>query len=112
MDASDFWEEQEQVERFAAREPDRRLLALIEQYDNPGSIRVLDIGCAGGRNTEPLAARGFDVFAVDMSRAMVERTRDRVAAFLGPEEAGRRIRVGRMEDLSPFQSNHFHLVVA
>ena len=112
MDASEFWEEEEQVERFAAREPDRRLLSLIKDYEDPGRVRVLDIGCAGGRNTEPLAAHGFDVFAVDFSTAMVERTRERVAAIVGPEEATGRVQTGRMEDLSRFPSEYFDLVVA
>jgi len=112
MDPSDFWEEQEQVERFAARDPDRRLLELIERFDNPGRTRVLDIGCAGGRNTELLALRGFDVYAIDASRAMTERTRERVAAVLGPEDAALRVRTGRMEDLSRFESEGFDLVVA
>jgi SAM-dependent methyltransferase len=100
------------VERFASREPDHRLLALIEQYSDPSRVRVLDIGCAGGRNTELLGVRGFDVFAIDSSHAMVRRTRSRLASILGNEEAGRRVRHGRMEDLSRFASGDFHLVVA
>jgi SAM-dependent methyltransferase len=112
MNDSNFWEAEERVERFAAREPDRRLLALVERHSVPSRVRVLDIGCAGGRNTELLAARGFDVFAVDSSRAMVRRTRDRIASILGEKEASRRVRNGRMEDLSRFASDHFHLVVA
>ncbi|MEJ2721183.1 MAG: class I SAM-dependent methyltransferase, partial [bacterium] len=74
--------------------------------------RVLDIGCAGGRNTELLASKGFDVFAIDLSRAMVRRTRDRVASILGRKEAERRVQVGRMDDLSRFESDDFDLVVA
>jgi len=107
-----FWEAQEQVERFAGREPDHRLVRLIEEYPTPAQIRVLDIGCAGGRNTDLLAARGFDVYALDASAAMVERTRARVAAHLGVGEAERRVRPGTMEDLSEFASGSFDLVVA
>lgn len=112
MNDKRFWEEQEQVERFAAREPDHRLFALIEHYSDPADTRVLDIGCAGGRNTAPLAARGFDVFAIDISAAMVQRTRERVAATLGEEEAVRRVRRAPMEDLSGFESADFDLVIA
>jgi SAM-dependent methyltransferase len=112
MNDSDFWEAEDRVERFAAREPDRRLLALIEQFSDPSIVRVLDIGCAGGRNTELLAARGCDVFAIDRSLAMVRRTRDRVASILGNTEATRRVQNGCMEDLSRFASGDFHLVVA
>jgi SAM-dependent methyltransferase len=112
MDGPEFWEEEEQVERFAARDPDRRLVALMERYDDPGATRVLDIGCAGGRNTELLASKGFDVFAIDLSHAMIQRTRERVASILGQEEAERRVQVGHMDDLSRFESDEFDLVIA
>ena len=110
MDRS-FWERQEQVERFSERQPDLRLLKLLERYEVPASVRVLDLGCAGGRNDVVLAERGFDFHAIDASRAMVERTRGRVAAIVGAREANRRIRLGRMDDLA-FSADYFHLVVA
>lgn len=108
---TDFWERPELVERFAARDPDLRLVDLVERYPEPSSIRVLDLGCAGGRNTVPLAQRGFDVFALDSSRAMVARTRERLAPILGADQASRRVGVGGMEDLSAFADGSFALVV-
>lgn len=107
-----FWNAPETVDRFAARDPDRRLLELVESCAAPSRTRVLDVGCAGGRNTVFLAESGFDVFAVDSSPAMVERTRERVAAILGTFEADRRVSVGKMEDLSRLASGGFDLVVA
>ncbi len=111
MGSDDFWEDAERVDRFAGREPDHRLVDLIERYPAPGSVRVLDLGCAGGRNTELLARRGFDVRALDASSAMVERTRERVVAVLG-ELAAERVRRGRMDDLGFYGSGAFDLVVA
>ena len=110
-DAS-FWERVEQVERFASREPDHRLAALVEQYADHRTIRVLDVGCAGGRNTEFLARLGFDVWAVDAARAMVERTRGRLAPIIGAEEASARVTRGGMDRLTRFRDGEFHLVVA
>jgi SAM-dependent methyltransferase len=107
-----YWEDPEQVEAFAAREPDLRLLELLAAYPDPGRTRVLDLGCAGGRNTVVLAERGFDFYAIDASNAMAERTRQRVAAVLGRAEARRRVRLGRMEDLSDFAAGWFDLVIA
>jgi SAM-dependent methyltransferase len=107
-----FWERPEVVDQFASRAPDHRLVRLVEEYARPEATRVLDLGCAGGRNTVLLAERAFDVRAVDASAAMVERTRERVAAVLGPERARERIRLGRMDDLSPFADGRFDLVVA
>jgi SAM-dependent methyltransferase len=58
-----------------------------------------------------LAEKGFDVEALDASPAMVARTRERAAAIVGPEEAARRVRVGRMDDLSWFPDGVFDIVL-
>ncbi len=110
--ADDFWEHPDVVDRFATRAPDQRLLALLAEYDEPASSRVLDVGCAGGRNTVLLAERGFDVHARDTSTAMVEETRRRVAEILGEREAAERVRLGRMDDLTEFDDGAFDLVVS
>ena len=107
-----FWEESQQVERFATREPDLRLKALAESWSRPSEIHALDLGCAAGRNAVHLAQRGCEVWAVDLSRAMVARTRARLAAILGAEEAERRARVGPMDDLAWAVPAMFDLVVA
>ena len=108
---SSFWESPENVERFAAREPDVRLAEMIREYPNPSATKVLDVGCAAGRNAVLLARNGFDVHALDSSAAMVAKTRERLAAILGPDEAQRRARVGRMDDLSWAGDATFEVVV-
>jgi SAM-dependent methyltransferase len=107
-----FWDSAEVVERFAAREPDVRLIELLREYADPSKTCVLDIGCAGGRNAVPLARAGFDLLALDGSPAMVEKTRERLAPILGAEEAQRRVRVGGMDDLSFAADATVDLVVA
>lgn len=107
----EFWERAETVERFAARDPDLRLLALLDSRSDPAPLSVLDIGCAGGRNTVLLARRGHDVHALDASSAMVSETRRRLAAILGEVEAMRRVRQGRMDAL-PFADADFDLVLS
>jgi SAM-dependent methyltransferase len=109
---NDFWESAENVARFAAREPDVRLTQLVPGFAEPGAVRVLDIGCAGGRNAVYLARLGFDVRALDASEAMVAETRRRLAPLLGEAEASRRVRVGRMDDLGWTADASFDLVVA
>jgi len=109
---SSFWEDPENVARFAAREPDVRLTELVREYADPSATRVLDLGCAGGRNAVLLAENGFDLEAVDSSSAMVAKTRERLASILGAGDAERRTRVERMDDLSRFRDASFALVVA
>jgi SAM-dependent methyltransferase len=107
-----FWESSEAVSRFEAREPDVRMVELLEDLKPPSGVRVLDLGCAAGRNTVALAVLGYDVYAVDASRAMVTRTRERVAEIAGAGEAERRVIRGSMADLGEFDDGCFHLVIA
>jgi SAM-dependent methyltransferase len=89
-----------------------RLTQLLPEYHEPSAVKVLDLGCAAGRNAVLLAEKGFDVEALDASSAMAAKTRERVAAILGASEAKRRVRVGRMDDLSFVPDASFDLVVA
>lgn len=108
----EFWEQPGIVEQFAARDPDHRLVRLIERYPNPPGVRVLDLGCAGGRNTVFLLRHGFDVQALDFSPPMVEETRRRAAEIVGPDEAAVRIRRGTMDRLEGIADASIDLIVA
>ncbi len=107
-----FWERPEVVDKFAGREPDHRLVEWLSDRDDLEGLRVLDLGCAGGRNSKYVARLGCDLYAIDASPPMVRRTRQRVAGVLGERSAARRVRVGRMELLGGFQDRSFDLVIA
>ncbi len=109
MEEAAFWEDPERVVRFAARDPDLRLIELIDGYADPAGTRVLDLGCAGGRNTVLLADRGFDVWALDASPAMVAHVRERLAGRVA--SPGERVVRGRMDAL-PYDPGRFDLVVS
>jgi len=72
----------------------------------------LDLGCAGGRNTVLMAERGCSVWALDASQAMVDKTRQRLAALVGEAKASAHVVRKSMIDLSRFTDGFFHLVVA
>jgi len=105
-----FWERPETVAWFAARPPDARVVVLFGE--RPREARVLDLGCAAGRNADWLARAGFDVWALDASPAMVTHTRERLAAHLGSEVAAARVRHGDMADLGAFADGAFEAVIA
>jgi SAM-dependent methyltransferase len=107
-----FWEDPEKAEEFARKPPDHRLKALIEAEPDPRRLRALDVGCAGGRNAVFLAENGVEVVATDGSAAMVERTRERLGALLGPEAAAETVIRATMEAMPWAADASFDLVVA
>jgi len=107
-----FWTDAERVAQFAARPPDHRLVQLVRAYPDPTRVQVLDLGCAGGRNTEFLVRAGFRVLAQDASEPMVTATRLRLVPLLGEEKAGASVRLGRMDDLDPIPDGSIDLIVA
>ncbi|MEZ4655282.1 MAG: class I SAM-dependent methyltransferase [Candidatus Eisenbacteria bacterium] len=110
--AGQFWNDPEMVRQFADRQPDVRLVALLDSIDDPQNHPVLDIGCAGGRNSELLAARGFPVQAIDFAIGMVERTRERVARYVGAEVAAGSVRQCQMHELDFLGDGSIRIVVA
>ncbi len=106
-----FWENSETVEWFAALKPDDKVGELLARRHADGRCRVLDVGCAGGRNTEMIARHAAETVALDLSDAMTRHTRERLAS-VPADERGRFLVVrGGLTPL-PFASETFDLVVA
>jgi SAM-dependent methyltransferase len=71
------WDERYAAGRFASDAPHKLLVALCEQLP---AGRALDLACGAGRNANFLAAKGWQVTAVDSSRVGVELARQRAEA--------------------------------
>ena len=80
------WDERYGRGEHATEEPSRLLVRAVELFAGRGTAkgvappRALDIACGAGRHAVFLAARGFDVTAVDSSRVGVGLTRERARA--------------------------------
>ncbi|HZN10396.1 MAG TPA: class I SAM-dependent methyltransferase [Blastocatellia bacterium] len=90
------------------REVERLILAdldLLTQGRDPGSLRLLEVGCGLGRLTRPLARIFGEVCATDVSAEMLRQARARLAG------------VGNVTfhetdglDFAPLPSEHFDVV--
>jgi SAM-dependent methyltransferase len=112
MGQNKLWEYPQCAIQFASKTADHRLKELCNQYPNPGGVRVLDLGCAGGRNTLFLANGGFNVWAVDSSKAMIEQTKNQLKAIWPSCKINERIIPGSMENFDWAKSGFFDLIVA
>lgn len=106
VDAASPWDHANVVSGFVRSAPNPQLIDYVHHHRCPWfSTRVLDIGCGAGRNAVPLAADGFDVIGIDLSRPMLE-----AAARRG---GGGRLKMieGAMDDL-PIRSRSIDIIVA
>lgn len=71
-----FYADRSRPVPFFAAKPDENLVSYLDRGLVTGG-RVLDLGCGPGRNASYLAARGFEVDAVDLSPAAIVWAQDR-----------------------------------
>jgi SAM-dependent methyltransferase len=80
---------------------------LSQQVSQPGSIRVLDLGCGVGRHALQFAQLGFETYAIDGSTAGLEFARNAVA------KAGLTLEFTQGSILSlPYADTYFDYVLA
>lgn len=81
-----FYADRERPVPFFAAKPDENLVSGLDRGLIPAGGRALDLGCGPGRNALYLAARGFEVDAVDLSPTALAWAGERARA------AGARVR--------------------
>ena len=84
-------------------------LALLNEFVDDTSGKVLDIGCGSGVYVEALYKMGFDVTGVDMSEEMIASTRKRME-MVGNDSDKIHLRIGDVENI-PAPDNEFDLVI-
>ena len=82
---------------------DGHVVDFIKYYNFEKNLKVLDCGCADGRNSEWLIAEGFEVTGVDFSQTVIERTQKRLpkGKFL----------VGDIRKLDKIEENSFDFLI-
>lgn len=86
--------------------PDQLFDDLVDLAGLRRGDRLLEVGCATGKATLPLARRGFAIHCVEPGRALVEVARRNVAGL--PVE----VHHGRFEDVGPEDHEPYDLVLA
>jgi SAM-dependent methyltransferase len=84
------WFEESYLDLYEHRdsaEAEGFVTTLLDRLDPPAGGRVLDVACGAGRHAHALAARGFQVVGIDLSRCLLEQA----AAHTPPEPARGRI---------------------
>ena len=82
---------------------DDHLADFIKYYNFEKNLKVLDSGCADGRNAEYLINQGFKVTGIDFSQTVIERTKMRLrkGKFL----------VADIRKLDLFEDNSFDFLI-
>ena len=82
---------------------DDHVVDFIKYYNFEKNLKVLDCGCADGRNSEYLINEGFEVTGVDFSQTVIERTQKRLpkGKFL----------TGDIRKLDKIESNSFDFLI-
>jgi tellurite methyltransferase len=75
----DLWQNPEIARQWAERPPIPEVVEMADRLEAESRHRVLDIGCGMGRHTVYLAARGFQVTALDNAPVAVSACRESVA---------------------------------
>ncbi len=76
-----FWNSGHIVEYFAEKPADHAVVARLDKLNHsssPFNIKALDLGCGGGRHSEALASRGYDLTAIDRNPSMLSHTQQRL----------------------------------
>jgi len=82
---------------------DDHIVDYIKYYNFEKNLKVLDCGCADGRNSEYLINEGFDVSGVDFSQAVIKRTQKRLTKG--------KFFVGDIRKLDKVESNSFDILI-
>jgi SAM-dependent methyltransferase len=98
------WAQGDLVERYASRQLRMVESVLIDRYRVGLGGRVLELGCGAGRLTGHLAEAAGELYAIDLSPAMVEYCRG--------VYPGVHFSVADLRDLSGFETGSFGAVLA
>lgn len=58
--------------------PDQHVIDFIQYFNFKPNTKIIDLGCADGRNSRYLLLKKFDVYGIDISEEVISRTQKRL----------------------------------
>lgn len=111
MKAMNYWNRTDIIEEFASAAVPEYWKEFFQTFENSSEVKVLDLGCGGGRNTSMLVQMGFQVRACDLHEGMVRITRDKIRPLLQGEDEETIVQTANMLQL-PFENDFFDVLLA
>jgi len=108
----EFWNDKKVVDIFADQPVSEYWIDFFKLHKETSSDkRVLDLGCGGGRNLKMLLDLGYDVFACDLHKKMVDITREEYAKYVPGKDSKKKVVLCSMIKL-PYEDNFFDIILS
>ncbi len=105
-----FWDEQSDF--FANKPPCSYIRGALKKFDKTNGNKLLDVGCGGGRNLISALEEGFNIFGIDYSSSMIEKTRSKLAKYVSIEEIDKRVIKKDISRLSEIKDKFNAIIVS
>ena len=107
-----FWNDKKNILWFKSQPFSQYWVDFFSKIKNKKNKRVLDLGCGVGRNTKMLSKLGFNFYACDNCKKMVDETKKSLKNIGFDEKfLERRITQQSMDNLS-YPSNYFDFIIS
>ena len=107
-----FWNDIKNIEWFRKQPVSLYWFDFFKEIKGAEKLRILDLGCGGGRNSEMIYKLKFDFYACDNYVGMVNETKERLSSLgLDRDVIDTRISLCQMDKL-PYESSFFDYIIS
>ncbi|MEK5448420.1 class I SAM-dependent methyltransferase [Paenibacillus sp. FSL R7-0331] len=111
LQAQAYWNADKVVNQFSSAKAADYISHFFSAFDEKADLKVLDIGCGGGRNTVLLHNMGFEVYGCDSSPGMVYETQRQLSLISPALNTEEKVVLGEAYHL-PYLDNTFDFILS
>jgi ubiquinone/menaquinone biosynthesis C-methylase UbiE len=109
---SDYWNDKKVVKEFSEYQYPLYWKEFLNSLNGKENLKLLDLGCGGGRNSCLALELGYDVWACDVHQEMVNATKNKFSSYnITEREVNSRVIKASFTSL-PFKDNDFDIVIS